>query len=479
MKKFYSYSIIIVLSMLVSCQKYLEVKPTNVLSVSSYEDVKTLMGSHLKMYTTGANYLSGTNLFFKAGNDYLITYFYSDDFLPDKYLGNAYGRNNRGNFYQSLNWQHASIHEELWKTHFTNIGFYNMVLDELDKFKGPSETATNIVKSEAKFLRAWQLFRLMQFFSPYHENKYGLPFNDNPEKVGSYDKSRKPQADNYAFILNELNEILSYSTEPSPTYSIFFDKNIIHALLAQVYLYKGDSGAKEAGDYEKAISHAQKAMQGRLSLETISRFPNPTDNFGMYKDRSYSLISFLYYDGNRHLNTTANPLWGLYQYASDALYNLFPDTDKRKEMYFNTKKEILKFKSNYPYSYYQWDFFTAPEMQLIIAESYIRANKEPEAIKALNDFTKTRYTSYTRPQGETLLQSILAERRKEFCFDYCMRWTDLTRLQKGWSRKALDKKDSEEFYTLEDGDYRFCMPLPKVAELQDNKIEQNPGWGNF
>lgn len=463
------------------CNDYLSIKPTNVLSISSYDDIRSLMGAHLKMYDDASNgsvFLRGTNLFYYTNIDYLITCFYADDLEVERYLDIPWGRNNRGDFHGSLNWMHTSIHETLWSSNFTNIGFYNMILHELSNFPSKDESANNQVKAEAKFLRAWSFFRLMQYFSPYHENKFGLPFNSDADKVGSYDMSRKTQTECYAFITDELEEILAYKTKPSSTYNIFFDDRMIHALLAQVYLYKGDSGGKSEDDYQKAIQHAKEAMDGRLSLQAIKRVPAADETYGMHKDKDYSLLTFLYSDNVRGQSIYGISAYGHFQYASDELYDLFQDTDKRKDLYFGSDKRILKYDSNFPYQYYQWDFFTAPELQLIIAESYARMNEESQAIDALNYFASHRYTSYTRPAGETVLQSILNERRKEFCFDYCMRWFDLTRIQKGWERTAVDNPELGT-YKLEDGDFRFCMPIPQVAELQNNKIEQNPGWGNF
>ncbi|MGV4460313.1 RagB/SusD family nutrient uptake outer membrane protein [Ornithobacterium rhinotracheale] len=472
---------ILALFTIYSCQDYLNVKPENVMTVSSYQDVKSLLGGHLKSFQDGdtGQALSNVPIFFSDNMDYLITHFYSDDYDLEKYLDNYMGRNNRGDFQKSQDWKHPDINEQIWKTGFKSIGFYNMVLFELDKVKA-SEDERNIIKGEVKTLRAWNFFRLLQFFSPYHNNSLGLPLNTNPDKVGDYDKSRKSQVENYDFIINELEEVLNYKTKPKQGYNIFYDKKIVHALLAQVYLYKGDSGAKAATDYEKAIAHAQKAMEGRLSLEEISRNPTENESYGINKEKTYSLLSFMYNDTNRIFNLVGMPAWGMFQYASDELFSLFDENDKRTDLYFNKDKGILKFESEFQYSYCKWDFFTASEMQLIIAESYARKGDEENAKRALKVFTDSRYNKYLSKENLSTLDKILIERRKEFCFDYCMRWIDLTRLQKGFKHKSVGKKNEQkEFFELSDGDFRFCMPIPKSGELQNNKIEQNPGWGNF
>lgn len=68
------------------------------------------------------------------------------------------------------------------------------------------------------------------------------------------------------------------------------------------------------------------------------------------------------------------------------------------------------------------------------------------------------------------------ERRREFCLEYDMRWCDLIRIQKGWSRNSYQNPE-EAVYTLEDNDFRFCFPIPLLEEMQENnQIEQNPGW---
>jgi hypothetical protein len=122
-----------------------------------------------------------------------------------------------------------------------------------------------------------------------------------------------------------------------------------------------------------------------------------------------------------------------------------------------------------------YQFWSAAEMYLIIAESYARSGNESEGKKWLEDFQKHRYSNYNGYQGNDLLQEILNERRREFCYEYDMRWCDLSRLQTGWTRSSYEDAEHPT-YTLEDNDYRFTLPIPVKEELQYNDIEQNPGW---
>ena len=111
MKKLFLY--ITLLLSFTSCEKYLEVKPSNILALKTYDDVKSLLGSHLKLYTTtstGAHKLTGTNVPWRASDLYLFFGFYSDDLNTDTWLnGNWMANNKRALYTNSLNWQNTTV----------------------------------------------------------------------------------------------------------------------------------------------------------------------------------------------------------------------------------------------------------------------------------------------------------------------------------------------------------------------------------
>ena len=141
----------------------------------------------------------------------------------------------------------------------------------------------------------------MQYFSPYHSNELGIPFNTDSQAVGSYNKQRKTQAQVYRFLIDELTTVIDCKTEPRATYNIFYDKNLAHALLAEIYLFKGGSGAGEKEDYVQAITHAQAVMKN-YPLQGIDEFKPfetyKTSEGGVYKNKDQALLSFLWYTGD-------------------------------------------------------------------------------------------------------------------------------------------------------------------------------------
>lgn len=203
---------LVLLFALASCEKYLEVKPTNILTLQTYEDVKSLMGAHIRMYANPSfsAQFPGTSIHYLDNKFALLFHFYADDLETGKYLDCYTGNNNRKLYTNSMEWKEEEVTAQLWRENYANIGFYNTIIDELANIDGVSEENAQLVKGEAKFLRAWNLFKLMQYFSPYTLDKYGIPVNFDSQKVGNYDSRRKTQTEVYQLILSDLTEILNY-----------------------------------------------------------------------------------------------------------------------------------------------------------------------------------------------------------------------------------------------------------------------------
>ena len=468
--------ILLISTAFASCKGFLEVEPTNVLTVKTYDDVKALLGAHLRSYKENTS-LQGTLPAHYNHALHLQFNFYADDLLPDKYLEVYPGRNNRGLFRQCMNWAQMDFPGSIWSYHFENIGYFNTIIGELSKIKDIDKAKAEIVLGEAKMLRAWELFKLLQYFVPYNNgDEYGLPYNLNSDQVGEYSKERKTVSQTYKTIIDELEEVLSYTTPPRESYNIFYDKNIINALLAQVYHHKGGSCCGTKEDYTRAITHAKAAMKAGVleTPETYKRYAERSQS-GIAKDLKHCLLIDYRYTSFGMAGLVAIPNYGMYQFATNELYNLYSNDDVRKTYFFTADKGIIKFnKFNYS-NYYMIELFTMAEMQLIIAESYSRVGDATNAKIEFEKFLQSRIKNFTAYTGTNILEDIQNERRKEFCFEYDMRWCDLTRIQKGWSRGSQDP-NVVETYTLKDKDYKFCFPIPLLQELQYNKIPQNPGW---
>ncbi len=87
---------------------------------------------------------------------------------------------------------------ECWIRHYEIATRANTIIDAAAKVRSISEAERNVIIGEARFVRAFVYFRLVQIFG-------GLPIIDKPITEGfDYSLPRRPIRDVYAFIENDL-----------------------------------------------------------------------------------------------------------------------------------------------------------------------------------------------------------------------------------------------------------------------------------
>lgn len=463
-----------------SCEKFLYVEPTNQVAIASFDDVRAVMGAHLKDFKAvpGGKFRGATVPFIEDPSKLILTY-YAGGIDLRRYMETFVGKNNKSGVEGALQWQHPDVHTSAWARYYKNIGFYNMILEELGKYPSGDPAKNDQVSAEARVLRAWTFFRLVELFVPYSEAALGLPLNTSPEAVGTYDASRPAQSENYKFITGELEAVLAYKGAADEEFGLFYNPYIIHAILAQVYLYKGGSAAGEKGDYDKALLHAREALKSGVSYAVFDRHVENAAQ-GFYPKNGFALYDVVV-AGNEAQNYIGYPPH-VNVYPSKELLGLYGDNDLRKSVYFDPEHDfaILKLRAKTPYALDEFVLFSGAELKLIQAEALARMGREDEAMTELRAFAASRYKTGTEPPygSEPVLTSILKERRKEFFLDGAMNWIDAARGGIELTHEAIDKSDGSA-YTLKAGDFRYTLPIPKTGELDRNRIPQNPGWGAF
>lgn len=105
-------------------------------------------------------------------------------------------------------------------------------------------------------------------------------------------------------------------------------------------------------------------------------------------------------------------------------------------------------------------------MMLIKAEALARQNN-PAALDILNElrkyrFTEKDYTALTTKDGNSLLEIVLEERRRELALSG-LRWFDMKRLVRdGIYIQTLTRTSPDgEIHTLTPGSNRYLFPIPQ------------------
>lgn len=360
----------------------------------------------------------------------------------------------------------TGVSEELdWDSQYQKVFYANIVLDGIDKVKGPgSRSEIYNVKGQALVHRASAHFALaQQFAKPFDKvtasTDPGIPIRLNSDL--NIPVNRGTLAATYDQIIKDL--VSAKALLPStPAYKTRPSKPAVYGLLARVYLIKGD--------YQNAYLNADSCLQlysQLLDYNSISgavSFPFPRLNNEVIFDLSFS-ISVLRYDR---------------AIIYSDLYNQYQTNDLRKILFFvSNGTGTYGFRGHYTGG--QSPYFcgiATDEQYLIKAECQARMDKKDDALETINTLLATRYKTgtyvpITAVNAEEALAVILKERRKELLFRG-LRWMDLRRLNQD-PRFAvnLTRTLGEDTYTLPANDSKYTMQIPDYI-VSINDIPQNP-----
>ncbi|WP_431241194.1 RagB/SusD family nutrient uptake outer membrane protein [Flavobacterium sp. P21] len=362
----------------------------------------------------------------------------------------------------------------------------NLILEYTPKLTDASETEKNQIKAEALTIRAYAHFLLAQVYSQNYSytpdaSHLGIVYNKESIKAGLKYPKRETLATTYSYIIEDLKTAISNYSDASlmtgPTYS-YFNRNNTKALLARVYLYKRDwtNAYDTAND---VITNSGVALVNTADFVTQWTQPDlPTSEalleFSVPKDSESTITSSMssYFGVNE--TTYANYV------ASNDLYNLYENTDLRKQLFISVNLSTLvngvlvpvnynftrKFQDNAGYV-----AFRISEMYLIRAEAALENNKPDLAMADVNTI-RARAKATLLTNTTNLKEDILLERRKELCFEGHL-FFDLARNHKGISR---NDGCISTVCSLSYPSPKYVLPIPLFNINLNENLQQNESY---
>lgn len=475
------------------CKDFLNLVPKNKKVVANLEDVKTELLTYLASitYSTGglAPSYGGSVFRFPLYNDVAAQLcLYEDDIDMSYYSDHSTINEKAVNVYmECIDWKGLSLANVLWEKCYGAIGFLNVILDDLEKAGGYTRAEYETITGEVKTIRAYYIFKLLQFFAPYNNDNLGIPLNLDSENV--IPGGRLSQREVYRIIIRELEEVLAYETVRE-TWNMFYYPGIVKAILTQVYMYKATSAAAEESDWANAEKYSGELI---VNYEPENREDILAGVFaGTVREYQVGGMNYqlrMTYRRSCDFGDVFSGIWaeGKAQRVSNDLLGMYDETDIRRGAWFKMVEEEGRAvyyinKPGYTRSINEITvLFRTAEMYLINAEAKCRQNQTREAQEMLENFKRARILGFEGFSGQDVLEEILNERRKEFCYEAGTRWLDMKRLGIETSRVGMSKEgEGTKVYELKSDDYRYALPIPDGIELDyNNKVEQNPGWGNL
>lgn len=422
--------------------------------------------------------------------------------------------------FHNLNWTSANVFinaayaRSLYQVTVCNE-FIRESTDEKIAARGFKETDAATIRqfrAEARFLRAFQYWVLMDLFG-------NPPFVTEADPIGKYIPKQIKRADLFAYVEAELKGMESELAAPHRNEYARVDQAASWALLARLYLNaKVYTGTDR---YTDAITYAEKVIESGYTLQTdyktLFMSDNDKNNTEIILPIAYDATNSQNYGGTTFLvcsahgtNPADNQSFGipgggwLGNRSTKNLPQAFGDysgnTDKRAlfgsgnleindVLVFNDGLPVYKFNNqtstgitppspNGVLCSIDFPLFRLGEMYLVYAEAVLRGGAGGTAAKALEYFNRLRTRAYGNNNGNLstiTLSDILNERSRELYWEGFRR-TDLIRFGQFtgsnyvWPWKAGVKNGAGV------ADYFALFPLPAAETIANTNLTQNPNY---
>jgi hypothetical protein len=481
----------------VSCKKFLELKPTSVLSTgNAYNSAKDLENALVGAY----------NIFYQE------YYIWDDVLLGDVRSDNAYvgGGGDPGIVpYDLVNIAPGNDRMYAdWSQLYTGIARCNLILDKVNNVTDPdfADRKKQII-GEASFLRAFHYFQLVKTFG-------GVPIELHSNSADP-EKTRLPRSSEkevYDQIVKDLETALAdlpdaFEDGNPAVNKVKATKGAANALLAKVWAQRSDR------DYNKVLQYCNAVINSPAGYQLLSNYADLFD--GNHYENVESILEIPFIAGTDLGNWGPQmflaPEDGWQKYCVPSK-DLVSDYQKENdEVRLNSNIIFMtdvpwadenwnpcqvgnigipfNYKQKHPNDWASGDHYyllRLADIILLKAEALNELGNIDEAATALNQIRERVHLKPIDPVSkEQMRDKILNERRLELAFEG-QRWDDLVRLKVA---TTVMNSLNEVKYTCNDGtpsaptriqynvnDQKWLAPIPQLEIDANPNLVQNPGY---
>lgn len=331
MKIKYYVALFLLLS-LGSCKKYLETEPTDFIDPVTYYETE----AQLKFARAGVYSIVGSSGLWGTNANYLYAWQGDEGYYnrPTPTTGPMWYAYSTGDAYNTA----------LWSTLYNGINRANIVLANLDKNTGISQTVRDAIRGEMFFLRGYFYFNLAQYYG-------GVPLKLTPtSSIVEVDIARSTLKETYDQILKDME-----AAEPlvpgisSLGYGGAVSKSAVRGMLARVNLHMAGEPLKDKTRYAEVMKWAKAVIDDTEAAHALNSsyaqvFINlaadkydikesiwEAEFWGNRKADEYTETSNMgYINGPSSVETSANGLAVAYLNITSKFYNVFEPGDQRK-----------------------------------------------------------------------------------------------------------------------------------------------------
>jgi len=378
----------------------------------------------------------------------------------------------------------------VWSNCFTIVSRCNNILARIDNVSFDANLKSQY-KGEALFLRAYCYFYLVRFFGdvPIVKQKFS-----SPEEIAAFDMTRKPAADAYALIIDDLQNSATLLANMTTLKKERASTGAAKTLLGKVYLTQKDYAKSAAvlkevidlNKYPLAVNYKTLFSVNNSNLgETIFEIRYLSGNLG--EGNSFSslftpgLFNMALFPGNMNGSGRMDPTMDI--------YNSYETGDLRKAASIGYPVPLTNGQTqNLTYGMKFVDFTTGvigdggvnftslryADVILMYAEALNETGKTTEAHPYLNMIRIRAGLPTLSGLGKSdFALALEKERRVEFLYEG-QRWFDLIRT--GRAQTVINKHFADKGLTFKVEDYELLMPIPQGEIYINPKLTQNTGY---
>ncbi len=369
-----------------------------------------------------------------------------------------------------------------WSSLYKIISSANIVLANIGNIA--NDPNKNRIEGEAKFLRAWSYFDLVQFFGD-------VPLVLEPvDDPSNFQPARNPQADVYKQIVSDLQDAENKMNDGAPQPSRV-NKWVAKAFLTKVYLTMAGNPNNittfnGTNTYALALAKAKEIINSnKYSINVPYRdvFMNTGDAETIWEIRSPDIILYNHFTflsqgiftptqafiNSFDANDVRGPAWGIktsYVYNGTTYTFPLPTYMKFVDTVQNAKGQ--QFQSTLSITVIRY-----ADVLLMAAEADNEVNSSPSA-DAYNWINAVRQRAgingLSGLSKAAFRDAVFIERRKEL-YGEGFSWMDLKRFNKF----NLLNNTGRSFKTAIDAHLNY-YPIYNVEIINNPNITQNPGW---
>ena len=435
-RKTYIFSLLASLLLLTSCDNFLDVQPTGKVIAKTGEEYRALL----------------TGIYNSFPDDRSLTTLRTDELTLDPASITAEDYNT---YFDIWTWNDITPDENTtsysWRNFYHTIYIASYVIEKEGEITEASTAERSQLAGEAYMLRAYCYSILVNLFGqPYTKcnpaTALAVPLLVSADVESVLERSTVEAV--YQQILSDISmakQKLNVDTWDEDL-KYRFNTTSADALQARVCLYMGR--------WQEALDAAKAVIAAYPDLEDLTQttYTMP-DN---YKSKEAIVC----------LEQVMKSAYKAIGVPNRDFITSIRTGDLRKNRYFKAKTsqiyDLLKGGDNECRS-----TFRSAEAYLTAAEAAARLGNLTEAIGQITPLVQNRYlaalqttvaTEMTVMTQEQLIDFILEQRRCELCFEG-HRWFDLRRT----TQPQIDKTYDGITYTLQQGDSRYTIPIPREA----------------